>query len=115
MVEQEVVSIADAAGNLLGTAGTPFPVTNALTAKEFGAWSYYAGAAGTVTPAVGERIVGIIAHATGAGSMTIFGGVSIPIPANVGLEFEPKGNLVGDGTKTIVFTGTDTYTVEVIV
>lgn len=76
-----------------------------------GSWAYYAGASGTVTVSAGQRVIGIAAHATTAGSMTINGGASVPIPANVGLAIAPNGNLVAP---TIVFTGTDSYFVEVV-
>lgn len=77
-----------------------------------GAWSYYAGASGTVNVASGERVVGIAAHATTSGSMTIAGGSSVPLPANSGIQFSPQGNLVGP--VAVVFTGTDSYAVEVL-
>jgi hypothetical protein len=76
-----------------------------------GTWGYYAGAAGTVVVAAGRRVIGIAAHATVAGSMTVDGGASIPIPANTGITFAPQGNLIAP---TIVFTSTDSYVVETL-
>lgn len=76
-----------------------------------GAWSYYAGTSGTVNVAAGQRVIGIAAHATGAGSMTIAGGASITIPAGLAYSFTPNGNLVAP---QVVFTGTDTYVIEVL-
>lgn len=76
-----------------------------------GTWAYYAGVSGTVVVAAGRRVIGIAAHATTAGSMTINGGDSIPIPAGTSIAFTPQGNLVAP---TLVFTGTDSYAVEVL-
>jgi hypothetical protein len=76
-----------------------------------GTWGYHAGVSGTVVVAAGERVVGIAAHATDAGSMTIDGGDSVPVPAGTGVVFTPQGNLVAP---TIVFTGTDSYVVETL-
>jgi hypothetical protein len=74
-----------------------------------GTWGYYAGVSGTVVMAAGQRVTGIAAHATLAGSMTINAGASITIPADTGIWLEPQGQLVAP---TLVFTGTDTYVVE---
>lgn len=76
-----------------------------------GAWSYYAGASGTVNVTAGQRVLGIAAHATTAGSLTINGGASAPIPAGSGIQITPQGNLVAP---TLVFTGTDSYFCEVL-
>lgn len=72
-----------------------------------GDFSYVAGAAGSRT--VAGRIQSIYVHATTAGSLTINGGDSIPVPANVGFVIAPEGRLVN---ATIVFTGTDLYIIE---
>jgi hypothetical protein len=76
-----------------------------------GTWSYYAGVSGTVTVTAGQRILGIAAHSTAGGSMTINGGSSIPIPAGSGIAISPAGNLVAP---VLVFTSTDSYFVEVV-
>lgn len=76
-----------------------------------GTWKYYSGVSGTVVVAAGERVIGISAHCTVAGSVTINGGSPITIPSNVSLGIEPNGNLTAP---TIVFSGTDTYIIEVV-
>ena len=80
-------------------------------ALEIGTWKYYAGVAGTVTVGAGERVIGIAAHASVVGTVTINGGPTITIPVNVSVGIEPDGNLVAP---VIVFTGTDTYIVETV-
>ena len=77
--------------------------------NQAGTWGYNAGVSGTVTLTGTKKIIGIAAHATTAGSMTINGGNSIPIPANVGIQFSPIGTIVDP---TIVFSGTDSYIIE---
>lgn len=72
-------------------------------------WGYKAGVSGSPSIPSLARVIGVTAHCTIAGSMTINGGDSIPIPANVGYAFTPQGALVGP---TIVLTGTDSYLVE---
>lgn len=92
-----------------------FPANQAVTEanldKNFGTWSYYAGVSGTVTVAGGQRVLGIGTHASSAGSFTINGGNSIPVPAGVAVNINPLANVVAP---TIVFTGTDSYFVEVV-
>jgi hypothetical protein len=75
--------------------------------QQIGPFSYAAGVSGSRT--VSGRIQTILAHSTAGGSMTINGGDSIPIPANVGFAISPCGN-VADAA--LVFTGTDMYYVE---
>lgn len=87
------------------------PVSEANIDKNFGTWSYYSGSSGTVTVSAGQRVIGIGCHATTAGSFTINGGSSIPVPANTGISIEPLGNVIAP---TIVFTGTDSYLIEVV-
>jgi hypothetical protein len=87
------------------------PTSETNVDKNFGTWSYYAGSSGTVVVSAGQRVIGIGVHATTAGSFTINGGASIPIPANVGISIEPLGNIIAP---TIIFTGTDSYMVEVV-
>lgn len=77
--------------------------------NEIGTWGYHAGTSGTLTVPAGARVLGIAAHSTGGGTMTINGGDSVPVPANVGVEVAPRGNLIGP---TIQFISTDTYFVE---
>jgi hypothetical protein len=86
-------------------------VTEANVDLNFGTWGYAAGVSGTPTIGAGKRVIGISAHCTIAGSMTINGGNSIPIPANVSMNFNPLGNLTNP---TIVFTGTDSFIVEFV-
>ena len=103
------IDVTDRSARLLGhvtvDAGPP------LATQQTGTWAYHAGASGTLNVPAGERVLGIVAHATTAGSFTINSGDSIPVPANVGIELEPVGNLTAP---TIVFTGTDTYVVETV-
>jgi hypothetical protein len=86
-------------------------VTETNVDKSFGTWNYYAGTSGTVVVSAGQRVIGIGVHATTAGSFTINGGSSIPIPAGVSVNIEPLGNITAP---TIVFTGTDSYFIEVV-
>lgn len=77
-----------------------------------GTWGYAAGISGTRALTGSKRVLAVTAAATAAGaSMTINGGDSIPIPANFGFAFEPRGNLTDP---TFVFTGTDSYFVEYV-
>lgn len=85
----------------------------------FGKYSYAAGASGTVNLSAGATVKQIIVHATSAGSMTIFGGASIPIPAGMTsyFRFDHECLVAGEnaaGSVAIVFTGTDSYYVETI-
>ena len=84
---------------------------NTNIAKEYGTWSYYSGTSGTVSVTAGQRILSISCHATIAGTTTINGGASIPIPANVGFSINMTGILVAP---TVVFTNTDSYFIEVV-
>lgn len=79
--------------------------------KVVGTWAYYAGTSGTVNVTSGQRVLGISAHSTLGGTMTINGGQTITVPANVSLVITPVGNLTAP---TIVFTSTDTYFIEVV-
>lgn len=87
------------------------PITDANIGKSFGTWAYYAGVSGTVTVSGGQRVIGISCHATSAGSFTINGGAAIPIPAGLSINIQPLGNVTAP---TIIFTGTDSYFVEVV-
>lgn len=84
---------------------------NANIAKEYGTWAYYAGVSGSVGVTAGQRVLSISCHCTTAGTVTINGGSSIPVPANVGFSVDMRGVLVAP---TIVFTGTDSYFIEVV-
>lgn len=76
-----------------------------------GTWSYYAGTSGTVNVAAGRRVIGIAAHATSAGSLTINGGETIPLPAGASIAIAPQGNLVAP---TVILVGTDSYFIETL-
>lgn len=81
-------------------------------ASQQGVWAYHAGMAGTVTCASGERVLGIAAHAAGSGgTVTINGGDAVPVPTGASIAIAPSGNLVAP---VIVFTGTDSFFVEVV-
>lgn len=80
-------------------------------AKNYGTWAYYSGINGTVVVSGGQRVVGISAYSVAGGSFTINGGSTITLPAGISLNIEPKGNLVAP---TIIFTGTNTYFIEVV-
>lgn len=96
----------------LATALTTLADILASTDKDpdlTGTWGYAAGADGTETLTGDKRVIGIAAHATSAGSFTINGGDSVPIPANSSIEIQPIANLVDP---TIIFVGTDSFFVE---
>jgi hypothetical protein len=84
-----------------------------------GKFIYYAGASGTVTLPPGATIKQIVAHSTAGGTITIFGGASIPVIAGtmISLRFV-HNNCVSKETANnsadIVFTGTDSYYVETL-
>jgi len=86
-------------------------VRDTNVAKSYGTWMYYAGTSGTVAVSTGQRVLSISCHATTAGSVTVNGGASIPVPATVGFSIEMTGILTAP---TIVFTGTDSYFVEAV-
>jgi hypothetical protein len=117
-VADGVVTLKDANGNLvlldneqLTVGGNTVERQRVTIGALAGTWDYRAGASGTVNVPAGGRVLGIAAHSAGGGSMTINGGASIPIPANVGIAFTPQGNLVAP---TLVFTSTDSYAVEFV-
>lgn len=84
-----------------------------------GKFAYFAGASGTVTLPNGATVKRISAHASGAATITIFGGASIPLVSGMTLSLGfvhdncVAGQTSGGGV-TIVFTGTDSYYVETI-
>ena len=83
----------------------------------------YAGASGTVTVSPGGHVLSIYAHATSAGSITMWNGdqaggtITIPIPANTTFRYDPKHlNCTAQkdsGDTSITFATTDQYLVEV--
>jgi len=99
-------------GSTTVTQGTtPWVVSEENVDKNFGAWAYYSGISGTVVVGGSQRVIGIGAYSLSGGSLTIAGGSIIPIPAGVDININPLANLMGP---TIVFTGTDSYFVEVV-
>lgn len=105
-------AITDQDGDVAQVINGALVVSVGNTPNETGVWSYLTGSSGTASVPVGARVIGIVAHGTTAASMSVNGGPSIPIPANVGIELEPKANLVGPFN--VVFTGTDTYVIELL-
>lgn len=77
--------------------------------RQPGVFSYDSGTSGTVNVGAGKRVIAIAAHSTAGGSMTINGGSTITIPANVSINIDIQGTLVAP---TLVFTLTDTFFVE---
>src|SRR5260221_3823286 len=105
-----IVVTVNADGSLVLSDGAASEATLTIIsnniAKGYGTWSYASGTSGTVTVGAGKRVIGIGCHSTAGGSITINGGSSVPVPANVGFAIEPNGNLVAP---TIIFTRTDSY------
>ena len=86
-----------------------------------GKWVYKAGASGTVTLPKGARLVSIVVHSTAGGTVTIFGGDSIPVVAAVAPMHLPilgetavAPSSSASGAQDIVFETTDSYFVEYI-
>ncbi len=80
-----------------------------------GAVGYAAGTAGSVTVPEGAVLTCIIAHSTSGGTLTIFGGASIPIIANANpttFQFFHTLHQANINGQTVVLTGTDMYFVE---
>lgn len=81
---------------------------------------YHAGSAGTVTLPKGAILLQIVVHSTGAGTVTIFGGDSLPViggAAPTELRFNhtmwlSRNDAAFAGSQDIVFTGTDSYFVH---
>jgi hypothetical protein len=92
-----------------GTVAAADAAMAAKTPDLSGTWGYAAGTAATEALIGSKRVIGIAAHATTAGSFTINGGASIPVPANSSIEIQPIANLVDP---TVIFTGTDSYFIE---
>lgn len=102
---------ANSAPVVLASDQSAIAVTNSFQSNQTGTWGYDSGVSGTATIGAGKRVIGIAAHATTAGSFTINGGPSIPVPAASSVEIQPLGNVTNP---TIVFTGTDSYFVEFV-
>jgi hypothetical protein len=87
-----------------------------------GTWGYASGTNGTVTIPAGAQVLQIIVHATSSGTMTIFGGSSIPVIAGalpVSFRFihtlvAAGNNAVNSGSQNIVLSGTDSYFIEYV-
>lgn len=75
---------------------------------------YYSGTSGSVNIPTTSEVVEVACHCTTAGSLTIGGGTSIPVPAasqfSTAMADAP---IVGIGAGTVVFTGTDSFYVRV--
>lgn len=79
--------------------------------------AYAAGASGTVTVPSGGILIKVWCHSTAGGTLTIFGGASIPIIGGAApFELDNKhANFAASGSGSnaqIVFTGTDSYFVH---
>lgn len=72
----------------------------------YGTPAYAAGVAATVSVPAGAQVTMISAHATTAATITIGGGATIPLPANMGFA---DGSTPYVGPLAIVFTGTDSH------
>jgi len=83
-----------------------------------GNWAYAAGTSGTVTLPEGAVVCQISAQTTAGGTVVIFGGATITVPANTAFERAPSDHALcvakTSGANTIVFTGTTAYYVEYI-
>ena len=80
---------------------------------------YFAGASGTVTIPASAVLVSLWCRSAAGGTLTIFGGNSIPIVANApAFDLDLKHALFGaHGTGAnaqLVFTGTDSYYVHFV-
>ena len=87
-----------------------------------GTWAYVSGTSGTVTIPAGAIVLQIIVHATSSGTMTIYGGPSIPIIAGAlpqafrfihGLA-QSQNNTNISGSQNIVLASTDSYFIEYV-
>jgi hypothetical protein len=78
-----------------------------------GTWDYRAGVSGTVNVPAGARLLSFtcVAGSGGAGSVSINGGNSIPVPAGSPFSLAPDAEVIAP---TIVFTGTDSYVVQFV-
>lgn len=103
--------LSDGSNNSVLTSAGALTTADVNITKSFGTWVYYAGSSGTVNVTAGQRVIGISAHATTAGSLTINGGATVTIPAGASFNLEPLGNLTAP---TVIFTSTDAYFIEVV-
>lgn len=82
-----------------------------------GTWGYHAGVSGTLAMNAGDTVLQIIAHGgAGGGTVKIFGGDDIVIPANDVVSIAFRHTLVDakTGALNIVFTTTTSYFVEYV-
>lgn len=104
----------------MGVSSADVPLGGVMGASTWhglmGVPGYAAGAAGTVTLPANAILVAVVAHATTAGSFSIFGGASIPVPANtqIALDFKHALFQANSASKALVFTGTDSYFVHYV-
>lgn len=81
-----------------------------------GTWEYRAGASGTEAIPAGATLGQIYAHSTVGGTVTIFGGATIPVVAGTAFRLTfypmsaPQARAAGSGQ--IAFVGTDSYFVD---
>lgn len=76
--------------------------------------TYFSGVSGPVTVPATSEIVAVACHCPAAGSLTIGGGSSIPVPAASSFsDSMADAPIVGIGVGSVVFTGTDSYYVRV--
>lgn len=87
-----------------------------------GTMGYLAGSAGTATVPKGASVLRIVVvGGAGAGSFTLFGGASIPVPAGVAMTFafnhtnwQSQNDSAVAGSQDVVFTSTGSYFVEYV-
>jgi len=70
-----------------------------------GTLDYAAGSSGTVTLPAGASIHYLWCLSTAGGTLTIFGGPSITLPANVPFVLDPKTDLFQATTKSALASG----------
>lgn len=88
-----------------------------MDASLAGKWVYKAGTVGTVTVPIGAAILQLRAHASGAATVSIFGGDAVPIISGESafiLRFSHLLATSSNASQAIVFTGTDSYLVEYV-
>lgn len=82
----------------------------------YGKWGYKAGVDGTATLPEGAVVTQISAKSTAGGTIVIFGGATITVPANSSFDRFPPDHALccarGASSDEIVFTGTTMYFVE---
>lgn len=110
-VSGTVTVVPSGTQNVSVVSPNPLPVSESNIDRNFGTWAYYSGINGTVVVTGGQRVVGISAYSATGGSFTINGGSTITLPAGTAISIEPNANLIAP---TIIFTGTNTYFIEVV-